>query len=76
MTTEAVCLIQNFESMVIFFVDRTRCEINEIEINDGEISNHEDYRELDVKSRYFKKSKILRYFKKKLLFLKIKKFFT
>ena len=26
--------IQNFESMVIFFVDRTRCEINEIEIND------------------------------------------
>ncbi len=61
--------------MVVFFVDRTRCEINEIEINDGKIFNHDDYRELDIESKYFKKSKILRYFKKKLLFLELRKFF-
>lgn len=29
--------------MVVFFVDRTRCKINDIEINDGEIFNNKDY---------------------------------
>jgi len=72
---EYVYSIQNFESMAVFFIDRTRCEINEIEINDGKIFNHEDYRELDIESKNFKKSKILRYFKKKLLFLELRKFF-
>ncbi len=67
--------IQNFESMVVFFVDRTRCEINEIIGNDGDISNHEDYRELDTESKFFKKLKILRNFKKRLSFLRLRKFF-
>ena len=27
--------IQNFESMVVFFIDRARCEANEIKINEN-----------------------------------------
>ncbi len=68
--------IQNFESMVVFFIDRTRCELNEIKINDGEKFNHEDFRENDPDSKIFKKSKFLRFLKKKLLFLGLKKFFN
>jgi len=67
--------IQNFESMVVFFIDRGRCETNEIKINDGEISNHEDYRDFDTDSEFIKESKIFRNFKKKLLFLSLIKFF-
>ena len=67
--------IQNFESMVIFFVDRSRCEINEKQINDGKAFNHADYRDLDIESKFLKKSKILKYLKKKLLFLRLRKFF-
>lgn len=67
--------IQNFESMVIFFIDRSRCKVNEKQVNDGEAFNHVDYRDLDIESKFLKKTKILRYLKKKLLFLKLRKFF-
>ena len=67
--------IQNFESMAVFFIDRTRCEPNEIKVNNGEIFNHEDYRELDIKSKFFKRFKLFRILKKKLSFLVLKKFF-
>ena len=72
---EYVYSIQNFESMAVFFVDRTRCGKNEIKINDGEIFNHKDYRDLDEESEFLKKSKIFRNLKKKLLFLRLRKFF-
>jgi len=72
---EYVYSIQNFESMAVFFIDRTRCEKNEIKINDGEISNHKDYRDLDAESEFLKKSKIFRNLKKKFLFLRLRKFF-
>ena len=67
--------IRSFESMVIFFIDRSRCEVNKKQINDGEAFNHLDYRDQDTESQFLKKSKILRYLKKKLLFLRLMKFF-
>ena len=67
--------IQNFESMVVFFIDRTRCGINEIKINQGETFNHKDYRELDMGTGHFIKSKIFSHLKKKLSFLRLRKFF-
>ena len=68
--------IQNFESMVVFYIDRTRCKPNDLVINQGKKFNHKDFRDYDNKSKISKRLKILSFLKKKLSFLDYKKYFN
>ncbi len=67
--------IQNFESISVFYVDRNKCNVNEIITNNGKKFFHEDYRKKDISFTKRSKNRILRKIIEKFEYLKIKKYF-
>ncbi len=67
--------IQNFESMTVFHIDKSRCVENKIDINAGKKYGNKDLRDIDYNVKFFKNIKLFSFLKKKFSYLNIKEFF-